>query len=79
MEELRYRYRIKAEQRLLDRFQELGDTEKQIEAYLGHPIAQVTDEEWQELEDYLDKAEEAKRKGEKVPVLRKKTKPTKKR
>lgn len=59
----------------------VGDGEKAVLAWLGHPIAEITEDEFTILADYVERAEKAKQKGKPTPYLppKSKKKPARKR
>lgn len=69
MEELRREYRFEALDKLVRDLARVGDTEPALVKWLGHPIPEMTGEEYHTLSAYLVEAEEATRQGKKTPHL----------
>ncbi len=56
-------------ERLVRDLERVGDSREQLEAWLGHPIREMTTEEHERLSDYVERAREAVAKGKKPPYL----------
>lgn len=55
--ELQEAFRIESQERLLEKWERFSVREPDVEAYLGHPVAEMTGEEYQQLEEVLARAE----------------------
>jgi hypothetical protein len=77
--ELKQYYQIERTEQLVRDLKRVGDSEKALIAWLGHPISEMTDDEFTMLVDYQQKAEQAMRDKKRPPVLPFRRKPARKR
>ena len=70
-------YQIAAQERLVEQWERFSVRVPDIEVYLGHPVAEMTDAEHQQLEEELTRAEQhATRSGKPTRwILRKRDPP----
>ena len=68
--ELQEAFRIDMHERLLEKWERFGVREADVVYFLGHPVAEMTSEEHQELEEQLSRAA-----GKKRWILRRKDPP----